>query len=220
MGANAQTSVPLYASGEILTAANMNISAGTGIPVFTNTTTRDAAFGGTGEKVLAEGQLCYVESGRQLLTYTGANWANTSGNVGYITATNTTAIVANTVLTILSLNPTILPGRLYQIFGRLSCQMNTGNAANKFLYMSSTPLTRNLMNLSNTVGANLPQTYQGSVMVTAAQLGVTTGNGTAIAMDLKFIDTGNSGGLNTNPDGVLGANTAPQQFFIQDVGAA
>ena len=220
MGLNAQTSVPLYSSGEVLTAANMNISAGTGIPVFATTVTRDAAFGGTGEKVLAEGQLCYVEATRQLLTYTGANWANTTGNIGFISATNTTAIVSNTALTVLTINPTILPGRLYQIFGRLSVQMNTGNAANKFLYMSSTPVTRNLMNLSNTVGANLPQTYEGNVMVTAAQFGVTTGNGTAVSMNLTFIDTGNSGGLNTNPDGVLGANTAPQQFMIIDVGAA
>ena len=57
MGANAQTSVPLYAAAEVLTAANMNISAGTGVPVFATTVTRDAAFGGAGEKVLAEGQL-------------------------------------------------------------------------------------------------------------------------------------------------------------------
>ena len=74
MGANAQTSVPLYAAGEILTAANMNISAGTGVPVFATTTTRDAAFGGTGEKVLAEGQYCYIESNNETQFYDGAAW--------------------------------------------------------------------------------------------------------------------------------------------------
>ena len=37
MGANAQTSVPTFTAGEILTAANMNISARTGIPVFATT---------------------------------------------------------------------------------------------------------------------------------------------------------------------------------------
>ena len=61
MGANATTSVPVYASGEVLTAANLNIT-NSGIPVFATTVTRDAAFGGTGEKTLAQGQFCYLES--------------------------------------------------------------------------------------------------------------------------------------------------------------
>jgi len=124
MGINAQTSVPKFSIGEVLTAANTNLLAN-GIPVFTNTTTRDAAFGGGGEKVLAEGQLCYLESSRQLLTYTGANWANTSGNIGYANGTNTTGIVANTALTVITMAPTILPGRLYRISGRNSwCHCN------------------------------------------------------------------------------------------------
>lgn len=75
MGANAQTSVPTFTAGEVLTAANMNISAGTGVPVFATTTTRDAAFGGTGEKVLAEGQLCYIEASNIVQYYDGAAWA-------------------------------------------------------------------------------------------------------------------------------------------------
>ena len=75
MGANAQTSVPLFAAGEVLTAANQNISAGTGVPVFATTATRDAAFGGTGEKVLAEGQMCYIEAApNRLQIYDGATW--------------------------------------------------------------------------------------------------------------------------------------------------
>lgn len=72
---NEQTSVPLFTSGEVLTAANMNISAGTGVPVFSNTTTRDAAFGGASEKVLAEGQLCYLSSTNVVQYYDGAAWA-------------------------------------------------------------------------------------------------------------------------------------------------
>jgi hypothetical protein len=72
--ANEQTSVPLFTAGEVLTAANMNISAGTGVPVFSNTTTRDAAFGGASEKVLAEGQLCYLSSTNVVQYYDGAAW--------------------------------------------------------------------------------------------------------------------------------------------------
>ena len=72
--ANEQTSVPLYAASEILTAANMNISAGTGVPVFATTVTRDAAFGGANEKVLAEGQLCYLSSTNVVQQYNGSIW--------------------------------------------------------------------------------------------------------------------------------------------------
>ena len=74
MGANAQTSVPTFTAGEILTAANMNISARTGIPVFADSTARDAAFGGTGEKTLAEGQFAYLESTNATQYYDGASW--------------------------------------------------------------------------------------------------------------------------------------------------
>lgn len=74
MGINSQSSVPKFTAGEVLTAANMNISAGTGVPVFDNTTQRDAAFGGTGEKVLAEGQLCYIEASDIVQYYNGTSW--------------------------------------------------------------------------------------------------------------------------------------------------
>lgn len=77
MGANAQTSVPTFTAGEILTAANMNISAGTGVPVFATTADRDAAFGGTGEKTLAEGQICYVEAApNKIMIYDGSTWVS------------------------------------------------------------------------------------------------------------------------------------------------
>lgn len=75
MGANAQTSVPSFTAGDILTAANMNISARTGVPVFATTADRDAAFGGTGEKTLAEGQTCYIEAApKRFQIYDGTAW--------------------------------------------------------------------------------------------------------------------------------------------------
>ena len=73
MGANAQTSVPAFTSGQVLTAAQVT-QTNTGIPVFAGTTERDAAFGGTGEKVLAEGQYAYLESTNQTLVYNGSAW--------------------------------------------------------------------------------------------------------------------------------------------------
>ena len=77
--ANTQTAVPLFVANAVLTAAQQNISAGTGVPVFATTVTRDAAFGGS-NKTLAEGQLCYLESTNVVQYYDGAAWATVGPN--------------------------------------------------------------------------------------------------------------------------------------------
>ena len=92
MGANAQTSVPLFVANSVLTAAQQNISAATGVPVFATTVTRDAAFGGS-NKALAEGQLCYIEASDVVQYYTGAAWAT----VGPATPGALTLITAQTI---------------------------------------------------------------------------------------------------------------------------
>jgi len=88
--ANTQTTVPLFTSGQVLTAAQQNTSAGTGVPVFATTVTRDAAFGGS-NKALAEGQLCYIEASNVVQYYDGAAWATvgpaSAGGLVYITGT-------------------------------------------------------------------------------------------------------------------------------------
>jgi hypothetical protein len=91
MGANAQTTVPTFTAGQVLTAAQLNTSARTGVPVFANTTDRDAAFGGSGEKTLAEGQLCYLEDTNKVQYYDGSSWANLGSvtNVAAFTASGT-----------------------------------------------------------------------------------------------------------------------------------
>ena len=73
MGANATTFVPAYVSGEVLTAADLTVT-NSGIPVFADSTARTAAFGGTGEKVLAEGQFSYLEDTNVTSFYDGAAW--------------------------------------------------------------------------------------------------------------------------------------------------
>ena len=73
MGANAQTAVPAFVAGEVLTAAEMT-QVNTGIPVFSTTVTRDAAFGSAGEKVLAEGQFAYIEATDTTQYYNGSSW--------------------------------------------------------------------------------------------------------------------------------------------------
>jgi hypothetical protein len=84
MGVNQQTSVPAFTVGQVLTAQQQT-EINTGVPVFADTTARDAAFGGTGEKVLAEGQLCYLEDTNKVQYYDGSSWANL-GSMTEVTA--------------------------------------------------------------------------------------------------------------------------------------
>jgi len=83
MGANATTFVPSYTSGEVLTAANLSVT-NSGIPVFATTVTRDAAFGGTGEKTLAEGQFAYIEATNTTQYYDGAAWQSVGVTPGLV----------------------------------------------------------------------------------------------------------------------------------------
>ena len=92
---NEQTTVPLFVAAEVLTAADMNLSAGTGVPVFSNSTTRDAGFGGAGEKVLAEGQLCYLSDSNIVQYYSGSAWAT----VGPASAGGLVLVKAETAFT-------------------------------------------------------------------------------------------------------------------------
>lgn len=89
MGANASTAVPLYASGQVLDAARLNLT-NSGVPVFAGTATRDAAFGGAGEKVLAEGQLCYLEDSNSVLYYDSAAWQSVGTTPGLTLVTTST----------------------------------------------------------------------------------------------------------------------------------
>lgn len=95
MGANAQTSVPAFTAGQVLTAAQMT-QVNTGVPVFATTTTRDAAFGGSGEKTLAQGQLAYIEADGKVYVYTGSTWTSISSmtKVARFTASGTWTVPA------------------------------------------------------------------------------------------------------------------------------
>ncbi|CAB5224799.1 hypothetical protein UFOVP740_11 [uncultured Caudovirales phage] len=94
MGANAQTSVPTFTTGQVYTAQQANWM-NTGIPVFATTTTRDAAFGGSGEKTLAQGQYAYIEATSTLQVYTGSAWVTAiSTGLTYLTGGSFTTVAA------------------------------------------------------------------------------------------------------------------------------
>ena len=98
MGANAVTTVPVYVAGEVLTAADLNIT-NSGIPVFADSTARTAAFGGTGEKVLAEGQYAYLESDNSTSFWDGSAWQSISGGVVQVKTTVLTTATFTTTST-------------------------------------------------------------------------------------------------------------------------
>jgi hypothetical protein len=95
MGVNQQTSVPAFSAGQVLTAAQVT-QINTGVPVFADSTARTAAFGGTGEKVLAQGQLSYLESDGKIYVYSGTAWVSISSvtNVAAFTASGTWTVPA------------------------------------------------------------------------------------------------------------------------------
>lgn len=126
MGLNAQTSVPTFTANQVLTAQQQNW-INTGIPVFATTTTRDAAFGGTGEKTLAQGQWAFIEASNALQVYDGTAWRSRQGIVQIVTGTTSTAVTnATTTYTDTGLTATITPT---SSSNRILVLFNHGSAA-------------------------------------------------------------------------------------------
>lgn len=88
--ANTQTSVPAFTAGQVLTAQQQT-EINTGIPVFADETARNNGFGGTGEKVLAEGQFAYLEDSNTTQYYDGSAWLSVGGTFA-LTLISTTTI--------------------------------------------------------------------------------------------------------------------------------
>jgi hypothetical protein len=144
---NEQTSVPLFVANTVLTASQQNLSAGTGVPVFASTTTRNAAFGGS-NKVLAEGQLCYLSDSNIVQYYDGAAWATvgpaTSKIAQVVQATYATATASSSTSYVTSglsasITPTLntskilvmvtMPARTENSTGGIYCTLFRGTVA-------------------------------------------------------------------------------------------
>jgi hypothetical protein len=67
--------IKLFVSGDVLTAAQVNtFLQDQVIARFATTAARDAAYGGVGEPVLAEGMFAYIDADNSLYFYDGAAW--------------------------------------------------------------------------------------------------------------------------------------------------
>jgi len=126
MGANAQTAVPVFTAGQVLTAVQQT-QINTGVPVFATTVTRDAAFGGTGKKTLAEGQFAYIEATNTTQYYDGAAWQS-------VASASAVAQVQSTTLTT-TFSASVATGTQTAITG-LSVSITPTSASNKVLIIA------------------------------------------------------------------------------------
>lgn len=174
MGVNATTFVPTYVSGEVLTAADLNVT-NSGIPVFATSVERDAAFGGTGEKTLAEGQYAYLESTKQTLVYDGSSWIAV-GASGLTLISSTTIGSAVASVTVSSVFSSTYDAYKIVVSGGAASVVNS----NLDLKLGSTT-------------TNYYQGQNGAIYSTAASAPAAINNGAAFTVGF-----GQTDGLNTN----------------------
>ena len=98
MGANAVTSIPDFVALQVLTADELNV-VNCGIPVFADSSARDASFGGSGEKTLAEGQYAFLEDTNATQFYDGAAWQSVGGGLTLIKSQTITPGVSSVAVT-------------------------------------------------------------------------------------------------------------------------
>ena len=126
MGANAQTAVPAFTAGQVLTAAQQT-QINTGIPVFATTVTRDAAFGGAGEKTLAEGQFAYIEATDTTQYYDGAAWQAVGASSGLTLISSTTIGTTVTSVALTNIFSATYDNYLIQMSGGVASATSDGN---------------------------------------------------------------------------------------------
>jgi hypothetical protein len=93
----AVTSVTNFSDGNVLTATALN-AVNCGIHVYADATARNAAYGGTGERTLVEGEYAYLLDTNQTLVYDGSNWVSVAGG-GMTLLSTTTLSGASTAIT-------------------------------------------------------------------------------------------------------------------------
>ena len=161
MGANATTFVPTYVASEVLTAADLNVT-NSGVPVFATTVTRDAAFGGAGEKTLAEGQFAYIEASDTTQYYDGSTWQTLGATPGLKVVKAETAFTAvgsftaDSVFTSSYTNYLMIVN-LTTVSGTGTLQLRTGGVASTASYSYNTVFgsAGTLSNLYTSAGSSL-----------------------------------------------------------------
>jgi len=75
----AGSGIRVFASGEILTAAQVNgYLMDQAVTRFADAATRDASFGGAGQPILTEGRICYLDDVNLIQFFDGATWVDSA----------------------------------------------------------------------------------------------------------------------------------------------
>jgi hypothetical protein len=82
----AVTSVTNFSDGNVLTAAALN-AVNCGIHVYADAAARNAAYGGSGERTLVEGEYAYLLDTNQTLVYDGSSWQSVGVAPGLVLIT-------------------------------------------------------------------------------------------------------------------------------------
>ena len=108
----AVTSVTNFSDGNVLTATALN-AVNCGIHVYSNAAARDAAYGGSGERTLVEGEYAYLLDTNATQFYDGSSWLALGGKVAQVVTTTKTdtfsASTSNTFSDITGLSVSITP---------------------------------------------------------------------------------------------------------------
>lgn len=214
MGANAQTSVPAFTAGQVLTAQQQT-EINTGIPVFATTTTRDAAFGGTGEKVLAEGQFAYIEASNTTQYYDGTSWLALGGKINQVvstTKTDTFTTTSATFVDLTGLSVSITPAAtsskilvIYTVIGqgvygncqgylrllRDSTAIGSGAAAGSRITVSSFLPESNAITIGQAANINLDSPASTSALTYKIQI-ASSASGQTVYVNRNATDTDNA----------------------------
>lgn len=216
----------LFVDGQILTAAQVNTYLQDQVIMrFANAATRDAAFGGVGEPLLAEGMFCYLDDLNVLQSYTGSAWvsvltSNSSawGKVFEVGATAATAFAAATPLSVLSGSAPITAGRLYRVEAKIAVQVTGTAATGNTMYVTANSVTKGLWYQTTAIPQFFNVSCTGFDIYSAAELGVTSG--TSNVTFTLFWRCNASGALNTNPDALTAAGAYAQRMVVTDIGSA
>jgi hypothetical protein len=205
MGVNAQTSVPAFTAGQVLTAAEMT-EVNTGIPVFADSAARTAAFGGTGEKVLAEGQYAYLESDNSTSFWDGAAWQPVAASSGL---TFITGAAFSSVTTITFPNSTFTSTYdFYKVIFAMKADSSAYDVSLQFRDNSGTKSTANYYSAFN------------GLIYTGSAANVTTSAGTSAAIGSVGVGGGNFDMTVVQPTDATIRTTVAATSFGNDRGRA
>ncbi|MEB3202117.1 MAG: hypothetical protein VKK05_04785 [Synechococcus sp.] len=73
------TGTKLWASGDVVTAADVNQYLMRGVKVYADAATRTAAYGGAGEPTLEAGEMSFLLDTLTVEVYDGSAWVSISG---------------------------------------------------------------------------------------------------------------------------------------------